>query len=223
MPESEPSSVVLLVDDSPEDSFLLGFAFAQAGIGENFRTVPSGRQALHYLEGKAEFADRDRFPLPCLLLLAITSFGMDGFRILEKIRAHPKYRHLPVSMYSSSGEEKDIKRALRLGADCYVEKPLTFPARLEFARNIAATWFTSRTLPHARPRILLRKCLSQRNAQQAGFYLQPTGDWSKNRKTARHFTHTVDAHWWAKEQECLDAEVVLAYSDPDRDYGCMRT
>ncbi len=81
----------------------------------------------------------------------------------------------------------------------------------------------SRPHQHNHPRILLRKRREPRHGPQAGFYLQPGGDWAEDRETARQFAHTVEARWWAKEQEYLDAEIILAHSDPGRDYSCMRT
>lgn len=222
MPESVPLNVVLHVDDNLDDILLLRYAFERTGIGEHLRSVSSGAQALNYLEAKEEFADRQKFPLPCLVLLDVKMPGMNGFDVLARIRVHPHFSYLPVSMYSSSILEADIERALRLGVDSYIEKPASAHAELEFARNIAASWFNSHPNQHGRPRILLRKHLDPRDGAQAGFYLQPGGDWGENRESARQFAHTVDAHWWAKEQEYLRAEIILAYPDPGRDYSCMR-
>ena len=221
-PNSEQLHVVLQVDDVEEDTFFLGYAFEEAGIGSHFRAVNSGRHALNYLDGIGKFADREEFPLPCLVLLDINMPGMDGFAVLAQIRARFQFLHLPVCMYSSSAEEVEIQRALKCGADCFIQKPRGLSAQLEFARQIAVTWFT---FPRSSgyPRILLRKSLSCRHGAQAGFYLQPGGDWSGNRESARQFAHTIDAHWWAQEQAYLDAEIIVARPDPSGDYCCMRT
>jgi hypothetical protein len=56
-------------------------------------------------------------------------------------------------------------------------------------------------------RILLRQPLGPQ-------YLQPDGDWSGNRETARSFVASIVAYWWAVEQRLLKAEVVLAFKDP---------
>ncbi len=223
MREPEAIKVILQVDDSADDVLLLRYAFERAGIGEHLRAVSSGALGLRYLEGEGEFADRREFPVPCLVLLDVNMLGMDGFDVLARIRADPQFRNLPVSMYSSSLLEADIERAVRRGADSYVEKPVTLQAELEFARNIAITWFSSRPRQQGGPRILLRKRVEPRHGREAGFYLQPGGGWGKNRGTARQFAHTVDACWWAQEQEYLDAEIILAYAEPGRDYSCMRT
>lgn len=223
MATSQPSTVVLQVDDLPEEALLLRLAFAQAGIADRLRVVHTGQLALNYLAGIGQFADRSRFPFPCLVLLDIDMPGMSGFDVLAKIRADPQFQHLPVCMYSSSSEDADIDRALALGADSHIEKPLGFTDQVELARNIARAWFGHDTAQHAHPRILLRKRRQPSNASAAGCFLQPDGHWSENRQTARQFAHTVDAHWWAKEQDYLGAEVVLVYPDPSRDYPCIST
>ncbi len=148
---------------------------------------------------------------------------MDGFEVLAKLRADPLFQELPICIYSSSSQPEDIERAVRLGADSHIEKPLAFSAQVEFARSIAQTWFGQPAPQHGRPRVLLRKRRHACHGSQAGYYLQPNGHWSENRETARRFAHTVDAHWWAEEQECLGAEIILAYPDPETDYTCMKT
>jgi CheY-like chemotaxis protein len=222
VPISNKRRVVLQIDDSGDDTFLLGYAFEEAGIANHLRAVPNGREGLNYLDGIGEFADRENFPLPCLVLLDINMPGVDGFDVLKAIRAECRFSELPVCMYSASAEEVDIKRALQLGADCYVRKPISLSTQVEFARHIAVTWFSPPPQP-GYPRILLRKSLDPRHGTQAGCYLQSNGDWSKNRESARTFAHAVEAHWWAEEQAYLDAEIILARSDPSADSCCLRT
>ncbi len=65
-------------------------------------------------------------------------------------------------------------------------------------------------------RVLLRQ-------QETGFYLQPSGEWSKSRETAREFANSVVAFWWAKEQQLLGTEVLLAFANPQNDFVSMRT
>ncbi len=54
-------------------------------------------------------------------------------------------------------------------------------------------------------------------------YLQPSGDWSADRNTARHFVSSVAAYWWAHEQKLLGIEVLLAFDDSAYDLVIIRT
>ncbi len=62
-------------------------------------------------------------------------------------------------------------------------------------------------------RILLR---------QGQEFLQPSGDWKKAKATAREFGSALLAYWWAKEQQLLGVEVVMAFADGRPDFVPMR-
>ena len=62
-------SCILQVEDDANDVFLLQRAFTQAGIGTPIQVATDGQMAIDYLEGKALYADRRKFPFPSLVLL----------------------------------------------------------------------------------------------------------------------------------------------------------
>lgn len=62
-------------------------------------------------------------PQPTLVLLDIMLPEEDGFSILEKLRAAPATKRLPIIMLTAKGSEYDIVRGLDIGADDYIPKP----------------------------------------------------------------------------------------------------
>lgn len=64
-----------------------------------------------------------------------------------------------------------------------------------------------------------RFCLRQQKSQR---YLQPSGEWNESRETAREFASSVLAYWWAKEQNLLGIDVLMAYADANKDFVSMR-
>jgi len=62
---------------------------------------------------------------PSLAILDVKMPGMDGFEVLERLRAEPALRQMPVMMLTSMGSEQDVVRGLQLGADDYVVKPFS--------------------------------------------------------------------------------------------------
>ena len=64
-------------------------------------------------------------------------------------------------------------------------------------------------------RILLRQ-------PETGLFLQPTGEWSHDRETARQFAGAVNAYFWALERGLTGTEVWLALVDPLKDFVCIR-
>lgn len=121
---SSSQSVFLLVEDNEDDAFFMERAFQDAGLQNPLRIVTDGDQAIDYMAGAGEFADRSRYPLPDMVFLDLKMPGRDGFDVLTWIRREGKLK-MPVAVLTSSPEEIDRQRARALGADCYLLKPPT--------------------------------------------------------------------------------------------------
>lgn len=113
----------MLVDDSPDDLELMRFAFKRAGVLNPVVEMQSGFQAIDYLNGEGEYADRERFPLPCLIITDLKMPGVDGFELLEWLHRHHEFARVPKLVLTSSSIEDDQKRARQLGACAYFVKP----------------------------------------------------------------------------------------------------
>ena len=114
---------LLLVEDSPDDAFIMRRALKKTGLELPLHVVSDGKAALDYLDGVAEYADRERYPLPLLVFLDLKLPYLNGFEVLEWIRHHPVVRELNVVILTSSDEERDSKRAQELGVSGYLVKP----------------------------------------------------------------------------------------------------
>ena len=79
--------VILLVDDNSDDRVLLRRAFSKAGIINLVHDAATGREAIRYLAGEGPYADRERFPLPGIVLLDLNMPEIDGFGVLEWMRS----------------------------------------------------------------------------------------------------------------------------------------
>ena len=71
----------------------------------------------------SEFCEAISEKVPSLVLLDIMLPEEDGFSILEKLRAAPATKRLPIIMLTAKGSEYDIVRGLDIGADDYIPKP----------------------------------------------------------------------------------------------------
>jgi len=134
------SNAILLVEDEENDVFFLKHAFEEVGILNPLRVAEDGQEALDYLSGHGEYADRERFPLPCLILLDLKLPQVMGFEVLQWIREQPALKALVVIILTSSRLEPDIEKAYQLGANAYLVKPST-PAELrQIATGIKEFW-----------------------------------------------------------------------------------
>jgi CheY-like chemotaxis protein len=146
MKESRPT--VLLAEDNEDDVFALKWAFKRAQIANPLQVVTDGQQAIDYLSGKGQFADRERFPLPFLAFLDLKMPYMDGFEVLSWIKKQPEFESLAVIVLTSSDEERDHQRAYALGARSYLVKPPESTEIKNILASLQSLWMgTNDTTP----------------------------------------------------------------------------
>jgi len=144
MTETRP---ILHVEDSEEDVFLLRYAFQRADIKTLVQVVEDGQQAIDYLAGIGKFADRQEFPLPCLVLLDLKLPHKMGLEVLEWIRQQPAVKSLIVIILSSSVHEGDLRRAYELGANAFLVKPSDANTMAEMCKALNHFWLTYNRTP----------------------------------------------------------------------------
>ncbi len=125
---------VLLVEDDPNDVLLIQRAFRKANVVAPLQVVHHGEAAVAYLEGQGEYADRERYPPPILMLLDMKLPRRSGLGVLSWMRQHEALQAPPVVALTSSGEPTDILRAYDLGARSYYVKPASFPDLLDLVK-----------------------------------------------------------------------------------------
>lgn len=115
--------MILLVEDSEDDVFIMRHALKQAQITSRVEVVTDGQMALDYLAGQGRFGDRNAYPLPNIVFLDLKLPYLTGFEILSWIRTQPGLTGMTVVVLTSSGEDRDKTKAYSLGARSYLVKP----------------------------------------------------------------------------------------------------
>ena len=137
---SAREGVILLAEDDPNDVLLIQRALQRNHVANPLQVVRDGEQALAYLSGAGAFADRERHPLPVLLLLDLKMPRKSGLEVLEWVRQQPGLKRLPIVVLTSSNQSPDINRAYELGANSYLVKPAGFDSLLELVKNLDVYW-----------------------------------------------------------------------------------
>jgi CheY-like chemotaxis protein len=140
---------VLLVEDNEDDVLFVRRAFRRAKLSNPLSVAEDGDTAVAYLSGEGEHADRNRHPLPTLILLDIKLPRRSGLEVLEWLRAQPGLRRIPVVVLTSSRESADVDRAFDLGANGYLVKPVDFDGLIEMVKTIGVYWMVMSELPSA--------------------------------------------------------------------------
>lgn len=138
MPESAEIEV-LLVEDNPNDAELTLRALRDAVSRERVKHVEDGVKALEALFGAEEGAARGA-RLPRVILLDLKLPRLDGLEVLRRVKADERTRAVPVVMFTSSKEERDIAQSYRLGANSYVVKPVGFDEFLSAISSMGRYW-----------------------------------------------------------------------------------
>ena len=141
---------VLLAEDDPDDVLLTQLAFEKARLANPLQVVRDGEEAIAYLKGEGKFADRKCFPRPILLLLDLKMPKVNGFQVLEWLRAQSRQEALPVAIMTSSDHDPDVTRAYELGADSYLTKPPDAEALLALVQRLHAYWLILNEPPQSR-------------------------------------------------------------------------
>ena len=135
-------ALILLCEDSREDVFLVRNAFAKAGLSHAIVEARNGQQAVNYLSGSGLYADREKHPLPDLVLLDLRMPLMDGFEVLEWLKTRGDLGWLPVVVLSASDSPADRESARKLGAHDYLLKPREWEDLVKAVQELHDRWIT---------------------------------------------------------------------------------
>jgi CheY-like chemotaxis protein len=139
--------LVLAVDDEESDAFLLRCAFEHAAISNPLLALQDGQELVDYLQHRNPYNDPNQFPLPGLVLLDLKMPRMDGFEVLDWIHVREEFRHIPFVVFSASGCDADIKKALRLGASDFLSKPSQFTGLVQLVKALHRRWLGANASP----------------------------------------------------------------------------
>ncbi len=122
---SEQQAAILVVDDNEDNRYTLTRRLKREGYTD-IGLAEDGRVALDLL-------DQRGFDL---ILLDIMMPEVSGYEVLERVKAEPKWRDIPVIMISAVDDMESVVRCIKLGAEDYLPKP--FDATLLRARVTAS-------------------------------------------------------------------------------------
>ncbi len=134
------NKTMLLVEDNLQDEMLTLRALRKVNLANEVTVVRDGQQALDYLFHEGEFADQAGTELPAVVLLDLGLPRLSGLEVLERLRADPRTRLLPVAVLTSSDEEQDRLRSYASGANSFVRKPLDFAEFAVAVSKVGVYW-----------------------------------------------------------------------------------
>jgi len=125
------SRYIIFADDDADDLELVTGLFKQYNQDVNVLEFRNGQQVIKFLDDSATASNP-----PLLIVLDINMPGPNGLETLAAIRKHPRYRHIPVVIYTNSNNSADRELTNALGAS-WVSKAPHIDAVRQIAKVLA--------------------------------------------------------------------------------------
>lgn len=146
MNEETKTVDILLIDDNEDDILIVERALKGVKLMNGLYIVRSGEEALDFIYHQGKYA-QSKPSKPGLILLDINMPGINGFKVLEKLKADPEYKKIPVVMLTTSGREEDIVKSYENGACSFITKPVNFEDFVKVIERFGIYWTLVSKLP----------------------------------------------------------------------------
>jgi DNA-binding response OmpR family regulator len=130
---------ILLVEDDPKDTELTMAALEEYNLSNEVVVASDGEEALDYLYYRGKFQRRSG-ENPAVMLLDLKLPKIDGFEVLQRVKADEKLKMIPVVVLTSSREERDMVESYKLGVNAYVVKPVDFHEFVNAIKELGVFW-----------------------------------------------------------------------------------
>jgi two-component system, response regulator len=147
---TEDSAEILLVEDDPQDVELTMRALCGGNVKARIQVARDGEEALDYLFSRGPYVNRPAGHQPALVLLDLKLPKISGLQIIGQIKDDVHTRSIPVVVFTSSGEQKDILESYRMGANSFIQKPVESRVFRHTIRAVAYYWIGLNQRPQAK-------------------------------------------------------------------------
>lgn len=141
------SQSILLVEDSEDDYEATNRAFKKVNLRNPVIWCQSGRDAIDLLKHEGKYKKTESARQPGLILLDLNMPGLDGRKTLQLIKQDDALKRIPVIILTTSSDERDVQTCYQLGANTYVQKPVSFEGLIEAIQRLKSYWFEFALLP----------------------------------------------------------------------------
>lgn len=145
--KTNSSIIILYADDDPEDRMLARDAFEESRLANKLIFVEDGEELMNYLTHQGEFEDKEKFPVPGLILLDLNMPKKDGREVIKEMKSNPDLKYIPIIVLTTSSAEEDILKTYDLGVNSFITKPVTFDSLVEIMKTLGKYWFEVVELP----------------------------------------------------------------------------
>lgn len=135
---------ILLVEDNPADARLVKEYYQDSETDIIIRHVVNGVEALDYLYQRNDYKNAS---LPDIIILDMNLPKVEGMTVLKTLKEDEILNDIPVIVFGTSDDSKEIKNAYKSHANCYIVKPIDYDNFNEILSSIENFWISLVRLP----------------------------------------------------------------------------
>ena len=147
---SRSTQPLLLIEDSDEDFEAFGRIMQKLSVTNPIHRCIDGDDALDYLHHGGEYADSDKVRRPAIIILDLNLPGTDGREVLEQIKQDEELKIIPIVVFTTSSNPKDVEICYRYGVNGYIIKPMDVKKLMHTIQILIQYWFEVVILPDSR-------------------------------------------------------------------------
>lgn len=140
---------ILLVEDNPKDVELTLHALRRENLCNLIHVVRDGEEALDFLFCRGPYSSRSLDHPPKLVILDLKLPKVNGLEVLRIIKDDIHTRAIPVTILTSSKEDRDLVEGYNLGVNSYIQKPVDFNQFRETVKQLGLYWLVVNQPPPA--------------------------------------------------------------------------
>jgi CheY-like chemotaxis protein len=134
-------SLLLIVEDSNEDYEVLRGFVQQSPTNLSIQRCKNGDQALAFLYRTGDYVTCESAPRPGLIVLDLNLPGTDGREVLRRIKQDENLKSIPVVVFTTSDNPKDVADCYQYGVNSYIVKPINFAQLKRHIQVLVDYWF----------------------------------------------------------------------------------
>lgn len=140
---------LLMIEDSDEDFAAFERIARQSAIQNPIYRCSDGDEALAFLRQTGRFADSTSVSRPSIILLDLNLPGVDGRDVLRQIKQDAELKTIPVVIFTTSSNPRDVNICYEQGVNGYLIKPIDISQLKRTIRLFFEYWFEVTLLPSA--------------------------------------------------------------------------
>ncbi|WP_293129136.1 response regulator [Microcoleus sp. bin38.metabat.b11b12b14.051] len=137
---SKANPSLLIVEDSDEDFAVFMRFLQRSGLPIPIERCVKGEEALAFLSHTGKYANADRAPRPAMIVLDLNLPGIDGREVLRRLKKDVNLKTIPVVVFTTSNNPKDIETCYQQGIYSYIIKPIDFSQLKQDVQRILDCW-----------------------------------------------------------------------------------